>query len=38
MPFTIPALAAMRMQRDARHRLVLLTPNPSSGRGAYVVP
>lgn len=38
VPFTTPALAGARVRHDARHGLVLLVPNPSSGRGIYVVP
>ncbi len=38
VPFTTPALAGARVRHDARHELVLLVPNPSGGRGIYVVP
>lgn len=38
VPFTTPALAGARVRYDARHGLVLLVPNPSGGRGIYVVP
>ncbi len=38
VPFTTPALAGARVRHDARHGLVLLVPNPSGGRGIYVVP
>ena len=38
VPFTTPALAGARVRHDARHGLVLLVPNPSGGRGVYVVP
>lgn len=38
VPFTTPALAGARVRQDARHGLVLLVPNPSGGRGIYVVP
>ncbi len=38
VPFTTPALAGARVRRDARHGLALLVPNPSGGRGIYVLP
>ena len=38
VPFTTPTLAGARVRQDARHGLVLLVPNPSGGRGIYVVP
>ena len=38
VPFTTPALAGARVRQDVRHGLVLLVPNPSGGRGIYVVP
>jgi len=38
VPFTTPALAGARLRRDARHGLVLIVPNPSGGRGVYVLP
>lgn len=37
-PFTTPVLAGARLRRDARHGLVLVVPNPSGGRGVYVLP
>lgn len=38
VPFTTPALTGARVRYDVRHGLVLLVPNPSGGRGIYVVP
>ena len=38
VPFTTPALAGARVRRDVRHGLALLVPNPSGGRGIYVLP
>lgn len=38
VPFTTPTLAGARVRQDLRHGLVLVVPNPSGGRGVYVLP
>lgn len=38
MPFTTPTLSGARVRRDARHGLAMVVPNPSGGRGVYVLP
>jgi hypothetical protein len=38
VPFTTPLLAGARVRHSGRSEIELITPNPSGGRGIYVVP
>ena len=38
VPFTTPMLAAARVRQAPRRGLDLLVPNPSGGRGTYILP
>ena len=38
MPFTTPMLAGARARPDTRERLEVILPNPSGGRGVYILP
>ncbi len=38
MPFTSPLLIGARARRGQRHRIELIVPNPSGGRGVYILP
>ncbi|HEY1412326.1 MAG TPA: hypothetical protein VGF36_09300 [Rhodopila sp.] len=38
VPFTTPRLAGTRVRHSRRPEIELITPNPSGGRGIYVVP
>jgi hypothetical protein len=38
VPFTSPLLIGARVRRGQRHRVELVVPNPSGGRGVYILP
>lgn len=38
VPFTSPLLAGARVRRGERHRVEWVVPNPSGGRGVYILP
>lgn len=38
VPFTSPLLVGARVRRGQRHRIELVVPNPSGGRGVYILP